>query len=334
MSTEPEGKKGDSDESEDDETEGESKRAKPAPASADDEGRDSDEDSDEEAEDEQSGRHADDEDAHEDEDDEQAPSERPKPKKARKRVAADDERRARRRKRKVKKKKRKRPLPKTEQELDAPDTQTLLMLGSLAAAVVIMAGAARLACNYHPDETRQPRAIAAAELGKDPKDAAIEVAQSWAIRDYDRALELAKGNAADELRQAQQQCVADPSCKKQREQLRDKVLTTGELLLRQATSATVRVKSLNTPAGTQTFLLELAPDATPDGAVWRVLSRRPDTGAPIRPQPTSMAPTQLGAPSPTFTAPGAPAPPRVLNPMSSAPRRVIPGAPQQPARTP
>ena len=102
----------------------------------------------------------------------------------------DDDERPRRRK---KKKRPKRPLPRSEAEIDSPDMQTLWMLGSLAGLVLIMWGGARFACNAHPDETRKPREITTSELASDPKEAAIELAQRWAIKNFDGALEFATG---------------------------------------------------------------------------------------------------------------------------------------------
>ena len=212
-----------------------------------------------------------------------------------------------RRKLKKKKKRPKPPLPKTEQELDAPNVQTLYMLGVLAAAVVIMAGAARFACNYHPDETKNPREVAAAELAKDPKDAALACQQAWATRNYARALEFAKGKAQTELQQAKQQCDADSGCAKQAAELSSKVLTTSEVLARQPTSALIRVRSTGAPAGTESFLLDLEQE----GMTWKVAARRPDRGEPVPPTTVGTAPQfqiappmASGSPAPPATAPG------------------------------
>ncbi len=220
------------------------------------------------------------------------PRRSPSAERMRSRDRDDDEPRRSRKKRK----RPKRPLPRTEAEVDAPDVQTLWMLGALTAMVLIMWGSARFACNAHPDETRKPREIATSEVSMDPKGAAIEVAQRWATRDFSRALELATGKLATEIQQDKAQCEASGQCTgEQREALKNKVLTTGELLTRQVTSATVRVTSTGTPEGQKSFILEVVSD----GNAWKASAKLPPNAVPTQAAPpTGLAPTPLAPPMP------------------------------------
>jgi hypothetical protein len=213
---------------------------------------------------------------------------------ARERDRDDDEPR---RSRKGKRKKAKRPLPRTEAEVDAPDVQTLWMLGALTAMVLIMWGSARFACNAHPDETRKPREIATSEVSMDPKGTAIELAQRWATRNFDGALELSAGKLTGEIQQEKAQCEANAQCTGEREALKNKVLTTGELLARQPAQATVRVTSINTAEGQKSYILELETD----GKNWKAKTRLPPNAVPIQAPPTGLAPTPL-APMPAPSA--------------------------------
>jgi hypothetical protein len=224
----------------------------------------------------------------------------PEPKRARGREDDDDEPR---RPRKGKRKRAKRQLPRTEAELNAPDSQTLWMLGALASMVLIMWGSARFACNAHPDETRKPREIATSEVATDPKGAAVELAQRWATRSFDGALELASGALAGELQQEKAQCEGNPQCTGEREALKMKVLTTGELLARQPTSAMVRVSSTGLADGQKSYILQLESD----GKNWKANKRLPADAAVPRPAaPTGFAPLQLAPaphPAPARSAP-------------------------------
>jgi len=229
----------------------------------------------------------------------------PRSKRAERARSRDHEEDEPRRSRKAKRKRPKRPLPRTEAEVDAPDVQTLWMLGALTAMVLIMWGSARFACNAHPDETRKPREIATSEVSMDPKGAAIEVAQRWATRDFSRALELATGKLATEIQQDKAKCEASGQCTaEQREALKNKVLTTGELLSRQMTAATVRVTSIGAPDGQKSFILEVVSD----GNSWKASAKLPPNAVPTQAAPpTGLAPTPLAPPAPMQAPHPAPA---------------------------
>jgi hypothetical protein len=183
-----------------------------------------------------------------------------------------------------------RPAPQLPDEdvIDAPKKQTLWMLGALALAIVTMWSASRFACNAHPMQTRKPREIATSELAKDPKGAALELAQRWAGYDFAGALELAKGPLAAELAKAKQQCDQDKAgCEKKREELKDQVLATAVLVSREGDRARARVSTEGGATGKETYVLMLERE----GNGWKASSKGPDTGAPApAPSPSPSAP--------------------------------------------
>lgn len=240
----------------------------------------------------------------------------------------DEEERPRRRKKK-KKKRAKRPLPTTEAEIDSPDMQTLWMLGSLAAMVLIMWGGARFACNAHPDETRKPREITTAEISSDPKVAATEVAQRWATRNFDGALELATGSLAAEIQQDKAKCETNPQCTGERQALKDKVLTTGELLQRLPASAVVRVTSTGTGDAPRSFVLEVN---APDGKTWKASAKKAaDAPLPTPTDPTGMVPVPFAPTATAAATASAPAAPAAAASVA-APKK--PAAKKPPAAAP
>jgi hypothetical protein len=254
-------------------------------------------------------------DADEDEEEDEAP-----PPPARRSKAE----RLRRKRLKLKKKRPKRPLPRTELEINAPDPQTLWMLGALSGAVLLMWGAARFACNAHPDETKQPREIATKDIASDPKAAAIELELRRATQNFAGALELAKGELATELEREKQKCDSAPgSCDPKK--FEGKVVTTGQLLSRSPTTAIARVTT-SVEGKSESRIVTLEPET----GFWKAVSRRPDTGEAIPALRPSMPPTAVAsAPAPSAQAPLGSAPPAASAPPKKKPRP--PPPPQQPA---
>ena len=195
--------------------------------------------------------------------------------------------------------KRKRPPPSKpvlppEKDIAAPSRQTMIMLGVMAGATLLMWGSARFACNAHPAQTRKPRDVSTAELSRDPKDAALELQQRWNSYDFKGALELAKGPIADELQKAQSECEKDSAgCDAKKKSVEDKALATAALLSRGPGSAKVRVVSLGGAAGNQTVIYTLEQDA----AQWKVSGRGADQPTPT-PAP-APAPSGSAAPEPS-----------------------------------
>jgi hypothetical protein len=180
----------------------------------------------------------------------------------------------------------------SEDVIDAPSKHTLIMLGALALAIIVMWSASKAACNAHPMQTRKPREVSTADLARDPKGAALELAQRWAAYDFAPALELAKGPLAEQIKKDQQQCEQDKSgCDKKREEHQDKVLATAVLISRDTNGARARVTTQGGAVGKETFVLELAQD----GALWKGVAKLPDSPAPP-PAPAPATPPDPPAP--------------------------------------
>jgi hypothetical protein len=211
-----------------------------------------------------------------------------------------EERRARR-ERSLKKKKAKPPVPTDEREIDAPDKLTLSMLGVMAIVTITLWIFARGACNYHPPrETRRPRPVKLEELARDPKGAAIEMQQRFAHLNFDGALELAVGDAANEVKQAKSDCMQKPQdCAMKKKQLEKGVDSTAALLERSGTEATVRVTTQKAGGPKDVKLMRLERQ----GPIWKVTSRAPDDPN-FKPRPPDQPTLQmLAAPPPTSLPP-------------------------------
>jgi hypothetical protein len=182
------------------------------------------------------------------------------------------------------------PLPRTEAELDSPRLQTLAMLAVVCVSVVVMWGAARAACNYHPPkETRRPRTVPLTELLATPKAAAVEVLQAWETHDYARALEASRAQASEALLEAQEACKARAAaCEQERKAAAAQVLTTAELLEQQGGSAWARVTTHRGTAESRSLVRLVQ-----DGQVWYVAQRAPDAQNP----PASAEAGAAGAPA-------------------------------------
>lgn len=209
----------------------------------------------------------------------------------------------------------KKAVPKTEEALDTPNAQTLWMLGVVSACTLVMWGFGRAACNLHPPrESRKPRTVSVQDLARDPKNAAIELQQRWAVHRYGNAMDLASGPVADELRKKAMECEArTEACQKEQAQLADQVKTIGDLLRRDMTTAIVRVKSYGPGSAEEKYLVTLESA----GTIWKAKSREKDIGQPL---PASPPPT-----------PAEPAPIQVM-PPGNAPAMMVPtpGAPPAP----
>jgi hypothetical protein len=183
----------------------------------------------------------------------------------------------------------------SEAVIDAPSKHTLIMLGALALAIVTMWGASKAACNAHPMQTRKPRDVSTADLARDPKGAALELAQRWAAYDFLPALELAKEPLAEQIKKDQQQCEQDKAgCQKKREAHEQQVLASAVLLSRETDRARARVTTSAGALGQQTFVIELAPE----GALWKGVAKLPDSPAAPSAPATAPEPEPTPAPSP------------------------------------
>lgn len=184
-----------------------------------------------------------------------------------------------------------------EREIGAPSKQTLVLLGVMALATLLMWGSARFACNAHPAQTRKPRDVSTQELARDPKDAALELQQRWNSYDFKGALELAKGAVAAEIAKAQSECDKNPSdCESKKKSVEGQALATAALLSRESGSAKVRVVSRGGAMGDATVVYALEQE----GGLWKVSGR---TTAPTpAPAPTAAPSGSVPAPAPSASA--------------------------------
>ncbi len=168
------------------------------------------------------------------------------------------------------------PLPENEDQIDAPDKLTLVVLGFMGVVTLVLWGFARGGCNYHPPrETRRPRAVKTEELAREPKDAALEMQQRLLQLDFDGAAELASGSALVAVQKAKADCDAkSQECAMERKHMEKGVASTPALLERQATSAVVRVTTEMPGGKKDVSLLKLERS----GSLWKVMSREPDDG--------------------------------------------------------
>jgi hypothetical protein len=159
-----------------------------------------------------------------------------------------------------------------EDRIDSPKLQTLVLLCIVAVLTVILWGSAKLACNSQTASARPPLRLSSTELATNPKDAAFELEQRWAMHDFARVRALAKGAVLAELDAAARRCAEDRKCENAREELEARVKSTASLLSKTPTTAKVRVKTIGGEGGPQTYLLELVEE----GGIWKVISRQRD----------------------------------------------------------
>ncbi len=177
---------------------------------------------------------------------------------------------------------RKLDVPTTEEQLNIPKIQTIGMLGSISLLMIIMWFAARLACNAHPDQIREPRYVSVDQLARDPKNAALEFQLRLVSKDYLLAGEIVTGKMAEKIHELLTACERNvESCDKERLALKDKVTGTATLLDTSPTRATVEVTTYVNNENPQIVTL----DVVQSGLVWKVAqsregsTRKPDAGA-------------------------------------------------------
>ena len=175
------------------------------------------------------------------------------------------------------------PPPMTEDEIDSPTKQTLGMLGVVGIMTLCMWIFARGGCNYHPPkETRDPRKVDLVELARDPKDAALEFELRWSTKSWGGAMELAKGPMAEQVKQQQQACDANPACAQKASDLRSTVQVSAELLERDPTHSVSRVTTTGTGPKAEKHIIRVERDQQ----IWKTVSREVDDGSfKARPQP-------------------------------------------------
>ena len=214
--------------------------------------------------------------------------------------------------------------PLTEAEINAPDMQTLLMVGGLAALSLTLWVFAHAGCNYHPPrETRRQRDVTTAELTREPKDAAIEFQHRLLTLNYKGALEIAVGPLSEEVKKAQAACDAGKAACAAKKKSVAEAITSAVVLERSPLNAKVRVSTGRLPTGDQSFLALVERDTTG----WKVTAHVPDAPGATLPAP-SITPSQPirmeVAPSPSASASASPHAVRLVpSPASSGNPHVI-----------
>jgi hypothetical protein len=161
------------------------------------------------------------------------------------------------------------------------------LLGVIFLATFLPWVAAKVACNVREAPARQPPELPVDVLARQPKDAALELQQRAASGHYREAAELAKGDVAKELLDADARCQTEPQpCEALR--ARAKHLATRAVLVgRGPLLAEARVES-EVDGKTERYVMRLEAD----GTRWYVTSRTPYPGDLLTPVPViSLTPS-------------------------------------------
>ncbi|MEO8177826.1 MAG: hypothetical protein ABI895_03240 [Deltaproteobacteria bacterium] len=180
--------------------------------------------------------------------------------------------------------------PRTEQELNSPNPLALRLLGVIFLGTFLPWVAAKVACNVREAPVREPPELPVDVLARQPKDAALELQQRAASGHYREAAELAKGDLAKELLDADARCQTEPKpCEALRARASD-VATRAVLVGRGPLLAEARAES-EVEGKTERYVMRLEAD----GSRWYVTSRTPYPGDLLTPVPViSLTPVGAG----------------------------------------
>ncbi|MGC4064347.1 MAG: hypothetical protein QM784_06820 [Polyangiaceae bacterium] len=153
----------------------------------------------------------------------------------------------------------------------------------MSALTLVAWFAARLACNAHPDQVREPKHFSTKDLAADPKNAAFEFHHGFETADFVTALDLSTGETRKLVEQKLQACEADPDeCRATQKKLAGTVVSTGRVLVQDGDRSTVELVSKYSKAlEPKTFLFEVVKE----GDYYRVATRKEVPNA--APAPTS-----------------------------------------------
>jgi hypothetical protein len=240
---------------------------------------------------------------------------------------------------------RERALSDAERRVNSPTPLTLQLLGVVCVATVVPWFLAKAACNLRDSPIRQPHDLPTETLAKNAKSAALEMAQRAASGRYREAAELARGDLAKELLDADARCQTEPAACERRRSLADRVFTRAVVASRGPFEASARTESRVGDDPPERYALRL----TQEEGRWYVVRRTPLEGeidAPVLPDevvaPIAIRPSAHGhgnmsvAPGGgvTLPVPGQSPPPAGHNgaPHGSAPSSGAPSGTD--ARTP
>lgn len=200
--------------------------------------------------------------------------------------------------------------PQTEEALDVPKMQTVYMLGAISILTIILWFAAKLSCNVHPDQMRDPKHFSTRELAADPKNAAFEFHHRFETGDFTTALDLATGDVKNLVETKLKGCEQEPdTCAKNMAQLARTIQSTAKVLDRSADRASVElISESKTWPGRKSFLFEVKKQ----GEYWLVSTRRELASGASAVAPAEAASTAVAVPaepgpegSPAGTVPAA-----------------------------
>lgn len=179
------------------------------------------------------------------------------------------------------------PIPETEEALNIPKPQTLGMLGAMSTLTLVAWFAARLACNAHPDQVREPKHFSTKDLAADPKNAAFEFHHSFETHDFTTALDLAMGEVKKLVTSKLAECESAPdACEEQQKALAGSVNSVARVLEQNPERAIVELVShFSKSLEPKTFQFTVEKQ----GDFWRVSARREVANS--RPVETSAAPS-------------------------------------------
>lgn len=186
--------------------------------------------------------------------------------------------------------------PQTEEALDVPKMHTIYMLAAMSVLTVVLWFAAKLTCNVHPDQVREPKHFSTKDLAADPKNAAFEFHQKFEMADYITAFDLATGEMKRVVEAKLKECEQKADeCVETQKKLADKVESVGKVLDRTETRATVELTTVyKGNPGSKSFVF----DVVKDGQFWRVASRRETAAAPAQQMPNNAAPNAASPAAP------------------------------------
>ncbi len=133
-----------------------------------------------------------------------------------------------------------------EAVVNAPSRQSLIVLGVICAATLVMWAAGRAACNYHvPGEGLTPREVTLKERVRNPKGVGVELAQALSGANFELAEKLVEPSARSLIDKARDQC---GECELEKA-ARDSLLSVAEVLQASRTEAYVFVRTIGGPPG-------------------------------------------------------------------------------------
>lgn len=157
-----------------------------------------------------------------------------------------------------------------ENLIDMPTKQTLIMLGVITAATLVMWAAGRAACNYHvPGDGLTAREVSFEERTRNPKGVAIEFAQALSGADFASARRLIQPTA-DSLVKAEEDCGA---CQAEKA-AQKRIMSVADVLKATRDDAIVAVRTTGAPGGPVDRVLRIQRKVE-EKVPWRIVGSLP-----------------------------------------------------------